>query len=1026
MIAGDNAYPPFEFVDSDGSYRGYNVDVMKALSEELGIPFRLVPMAWAEAIEALRTGEVDAIQGIANTQERLEKYDFAFTEPYLRLPQTIFVDRERMDVHAVNDLRGRRVAVQTGGLAHDLLADHPEIELVFFENQKLAMEALASGEVAAHVGNRYTGLYNLQREDVAQIKLVGDVIDTPYSMAVLKGDTALLACLDGGIEALTSRGSLDRAERIWFGQAVRLPPWVTWWLAGLTGALTLILVVSLILRQQVRARTRDLEAATIRLEQELAERGRAEGRVSRLLDQQIAANQLALSVGEATDLESVYRIAYDHVRGLMDTAAFIVSFYDRTERQFRAGYVATQGVVRDVSDYPPVSLEPPGQGTQSEVVHTGESVYLPNLMEALARVPSRHTIQGNGTVVEGPPPTDADEISRSSLLVPMKIQGETIGVMQVQSYRFDAYTPDDIELLSAMANVVAVAIQDVRLLSETNRRAERLAVVNRVARAVGATLRLDELLETVYREVAPSFAADAFLIALYEAETDELDYRIQMGEAVRLPPERHPLGEGLISHVVSEARPLLVRDFDQELGALPSPQMWGTMKAPGSWLGVPMRIGEEVTGVICVQAYRSHAYGDEEQELLSTIADQVAVAVHNARLFEAVQRELKERQRLQEQLSQAQTLEAIGRLAGGVAHDFNNLLTVINGFSRFAHDALDAQDPIRGDIGEVINAGERAAALTRQLLAFSRRQVMEVRVLNLNQIIREMRKMLGRLLRENITLEMALADDLGNVEADPGQIERVIVNLAVNASDAMPEGGTLTFRTANVTLGEAYASDQLGPAPGAYAMLVMSDNGVGMTEEIREHIFEPFFTTKEKGKGTGLGLAMVYGIVRQSKGHIECESQPGRGSTFRVYLPRVDQPVRGLLEERGMEGLPGGRETVLLVEDQEGVRHMVATTLERLGYTLLEAKDGQEALAICQGHDGAIDLLLTDVIMPKMNGPYLAERAKELRPTMVVIYMSGYTDGIIDPSAILAGGAAFIRKPFSPASLALKVRQALD
>ncbi len=377
---------------------------------------------------------------------------------------------------------------------------------------------------------------------------------------------------------------------------------------------------------------------------DITERKRAEERVQRLLDQQIAANQLALALGETRGLDEIYHTIYKHVHKLMDAEAFIVSFYDKEEKLIRAGYVVGEGTVLDTASFPPIPLEEVGHGTQSQVIHTGQPLYAPDWRKAMERTKTEYTFTENGTVSEGPPSPEEEDFSRSALYVPMKIEGETIGVMQAQSYQLDAYSQEDIDLLSALANVAAIAIQNARLYDETRSRAERLAVVNHIARAVGATLHLDELMETVYQEVTSVFQADAFFITLYDEEANELDFRIRVDEGVREPPQRHPLSVGLTSLVITEKKPLLVRDLERERDRLPLPEVWGTMKISASWLGVPMLIGEQLIGVICVQAYRPHAYGEEEQLLLSTIADQVAVAIEQARLYEAEreQRELAE------------------------------------------------------------------------------------------------------------------------------------------------------------------------------------------------------------------------------------------------------------------------------------------------------------------------------------------------------------------------------------------------
>ncbi|HXG45519.1 MAG TPA: response regulator [Gemmatimonadales bacterium] len=394
--------------------------------------------------------------------------------------------------------------------------------------------------------------------------------------------------------------------------------------------------------------------------------------------------------------------------------------------------------------------------------------------------------------------------------------------------------------------------------------------------------------------------------------------------------------------------------------------------------------------------------------------------------LDGVVRDVTEQRRLADQLRQAQKMEAVGRLAGGVAHDFNNLLTVITSYADLLLEELALADPRRAEVEEIRKAAASAAALTRQLLAFSRQQVLEPRVLDVNAVVSAAQKLLKRLLGEDITLVTVLAPELGTVRADPGQLEQLIVNLAVNARDAMPEGGKLTIETANADMDEAYVRDHPLARPGRYVMLAISDTGVGMDEATQRRIFEPFFTTKEAGKGTGLGLATVYGIVKQSGGFIWVYSEPGHGATFKIYLPRVDEPVEGAPTSAEPRELPRGTETVLLVEDAAAVRAVTRQILERLGYTVLEAPNGEVALHVATKHQGPLHLLLTDVVMPELGGRHLAEQLTALRPELRILYASGYTDDAVVRHGVLRPGTAYLQKPFTPELLARKVREVLD
>ncbi len=904
--------------------------------------------------------------------------------------------------------------------------------------------------------------------------------------------------------------------------------------------------------------------------------------------------------------------------------------------------------------------------------------------------------------------------TRSELAVPLKLRGRIIGVLDAQSVRVDAFTPLDLFTQQTIADQLANAIESVQLYNQVTRRAETLALINRISSAISAVQSTTDLMETVYREISPIFAADSFFIALYEEGSEGLDFRIHMSNGRMEPPGSTPTGAALARRIIRNKSALLINDSGKA--------GYRSGRTPFSWLGVPMLVGERPIGVICVQTFTRRLYDEEDRALLSTVADQIAIAVENARLYEALNQELaehrhtektlreseeqfrnlaeqtpnmifinrggrvvyanrqcelttgytrgefysssfsfmditapefrsmvaenfrrhlngeeiapyeytlldrngrridainttklirhagepailgiitditsrkhtermlrslnvaalameqaltpeeifpavmneleglgfscaivltdasKERIRLfhtdggaagddwlpvsgaapaviealaarqtrltdldpqsiingsalgapaesgqpgkstesgrtilsplaaaddimgliavgginlkkedlpviaafahqtaaawrkttlmrdlgkslkelrtaQDLLLHAQKMEAIGRLAGGIAHDFNNALTVISGFTSLLGESLEGNDSALSDLAEIKNAIKRASALTSRLLAFSRRQILQPEVLDLNAVLSGCVKLLRPLIGEDIQMKIRPAEEPALIKADRYQIEQVIVNLAVNARDAMPSGGSLVLETSNGTLQQSQAA-VLSISAGPYSVLTVIDNGVGMSEEIQSRIFEPFFTTKEDGKGTGLGLSTVYGIVKQTGGAIQVESSPGKGSRFTVYIPRCMEEKKPCVPEAFKEAPPAGSGTVLLAEDDETVRDLAARILSKAGYTVLSAASGDKALEIAANRRD-IRIAITDVVMPGMNGVELSHRLAEMRPEVPVLFMSGYTD---DPSIHLGvpDGLPFISKPFLPEDLLKKVSE---
>jgi PAS domain S-box-containing protein len=595
------------------------------------------------------------------------------------------------------------------------------------------------------------------------------------------------------------------------------------------------------------------------------------------------------------------------------------------------------------------------------------------------------------------------------------------GTLAVNSTRPNAFSDQDVVFLKALAEVLSEGFQrleDLKRLEAERRRAEEALKLNLALQQVRNEVLQMQDEEDWQALVVVVLAQLQTLVRFNACSINRIDYQAGTSEVYYLDA----------SGLQLEMRPGLVAAFKQarETGRHVYRRTQEEMRRYGDspeLLELQIRSVLDVPfsgGTIAANSLEEEAFTARDIEILEQFA-QVMNEAHR-RLEDLKALRLSDRQ-----LHQAQKMEAVGKLAGGVAHDFNNLITVIIGYGELLLRRFKEDQRAQDSLQEIQQAAERGAALVRQLLAFSRRQVLEPRVLDLNAVVKGLEKMLRRLIGEDVELRTTLEPGLGRVKADPGQVEQVLMNLATNARDAMPQGGRLSIETRNAEVDAGAAQGRAPLAPGPYALLEVADTGMGMSPEVRERIFEPFFTTKEPGKGTGLGLATVYGIVKQSGGYIYVRSEPGQGSVFEIYLPRVAGEAAG--EARAGERAspaPGGSETVLVVEDEEAVRRMMAQVLRGQGYRVLEAGGGEAALQAAARHAGPLHLLVTDVVMPGMNGRQLAEQLAAQRPGVRVLYVSGYAEGIIEERGVLAPQVAFLRKPFTSEGLAARVRQVLD
>jgi signal transduction histidine kinase/CheY-like chemotaxis protein len=609
------------------------------------------------------------------------------------------------------------------------------------------------------------------------------------------------------------------------------------------------------------------------------------------------------------------------------------------------------------------------------------------------------------------------------LSVPLRVGSEIIGTISAFSRSPGFFTTRDQVLLQSFADQAGIAIQNARLFEESQRRARETQALLEAGRAVSQSLEVGETIRVILQQARAVLGVQSCSIFTLDPNTGELT----PAASLDLDPEsaariRIRVGEGVTGLAVQERRPVQSPHVDTD-PRVRYPQLTGG-RGLHSMLATPLLVGDRAIGALTVLRNDIHDFTPEEVALAAAFADQAAIALENARLYQNTRQAYEDLARAQNELLHSQKMEAIGRLAGGVAHDFNNLLTVIIGRAHLLETRLGGVD-LR-DIHLLYRTALRAADLTEQLLTFSRKQARQPRMLDLNEVVTSMSSLLRRLIGEHVELSTRTAPDLGQVEADPAQIEQVIMNLAVNARDAMPEGGRLEIETADVHVGPSEIRRHPVLEPGRYVVLAVTDTGCGMDGGTQERIFEPFFTTKDVGKGTGLGLAMVYGIVKQSGGHITVESEPDRGSRLTVFLPRVADPAPAPLAAEPAATPLTGDETILLVEDEPDVRALARQILSARGYLVLEAADAQSALALCDQHPGPIDLMLTDVVMPRMSGWQLARALAGRRPATKVLFMSGYPRSQILRNPTAGADFELLSKPFSPSSLAGRVREALD
>jgi|GEM_PF-463358 len=1030
LVRGDRNYPPYEFMQN-GQATGFNVDLMRAVAEVMGLNVEIELGPWKEVRAELESGRIDALAGMYRSPEREGLVDFSV--PHSVVSFTVFV-RTDSSIRSLDDVRGKTVIVQQDDIMHDYLKTEAiPARIIPVTDAPEVLRRLSAGEADAAFLPRMQGLYLIDRFGLTNIEAVGnDLLPREYAFAVAKGNQQLLAQLNEGLNILKTTGEYQRLQEKWFGVYEKntladMLPYFWWGLAVIGLLLTGILVWNRMLKRQIDRRVAQLHQseAQFRLLFEQAPIGMA---MTGLDGHYLQVNRAFCDTLDysADELQRMTFAEISHPDDMLLNNKLVAQLlaeeiqqFQMEKRYFTKGgqlvYTLLQvSLIYDLEQQPICFV--------SQVVDITEQQL------------SQQTLQENQLRLAGIINSAMDAI------ITLDADQQIVLFNQAAEKMF-GYSVN--EILG----------QPVDTLIPPDRRQPHRHHISQFAQTGTTARQMDNLGElSGYRRDGTEFPIEAsiskiktagqtfFTIILRdithrkEAEQAIEQHRLEIEEQQKFLRQIIDSNPNLIFVKDREGRFLLVNQAVADQFGAPVEEIIG--KTDTDFNPNPEQVAffhkidklvfetgqeqfvseEKVTDV--------HGQVHWMQTVKRPIFDKNGQVV---RLL-GVAVDITERKQLEERLRQSQKMQAVGQLAGGVAHDFNNILTVITGYTEMLllkHENED--DPDYKDIRQIKKMADRATSLTRQLLAFSRRQVLQPEVININEVISNIEKMLRRLISENIELVIDLSPDVGQIQADQGQLEQIIINLAINARDAMPKGGQLTIQTANIELGDDDAARFPEMSPGPYVMFSITDTGQGIDAETQARIFEPFFTTKEVGEGTGLGLSMVHGIVQQSNGHIEVQSEPQHGATFTIYLPRLTAEKSSDPRPNLRQATVRGTETILLVEDEADVREMAQQALKNNGYTVLTAQHGPEAMETCKKQPGVIDLLIADVILPGgITGPELAEYLHPVYPGMKTLFISGYTDNKLVQHSLSETDTAFLRKPFTPSELAQKIRLLLD
>ena len=1076
VVGGDHNYPPYEYLDNEGRPAGFNVDLTRAIAKAVGLDIEIRLGPWTEIIQGLEKGEIDVIEGMLYSPERDSRFDF--TQPYL-VNHYVSVVRSGNGPppESVEDLAGKRIVVQGGDIMQEFaLENELGDETSVVDAQEDALRELVLGKYDCALVSRLTALYLIAKHDWTNLVLGRHPLMSPeYSYAFLKNRQALLASFSEGLKILEKTGEYRRIHDKWLSvykeeplsliNALRYSAMV---LIPLVLILLSFFLWSWSLRKQVARKTAALQESERRMATLL---GNLPGMAYRCRNDSgwtmsfVSDGCLGLTGYKPEEFTSNPGMSFDqiihpedrqHVRKLVEGAVandepFTLEYriidksgdlkwvWERGRAVLLGAEDETrlEGFITDITE-----RRRSEEALQDEAMR--RRLLIDQSRDGIVVLDQKGKVyEANKRFCEmlGYSEKETHELhvwdwdarwGREHLLEMLRTVDESGDFFETRHQRKDGSLIDvEISTNGTVIGGAKLVFCVCRDITERKHAEQRIGHLNRVLRAIRDVNELivrerdrDKLISEGCRLLVKNRGYSSALIVL----TDENDRPVFWSES-GLGETFKPLGvllkQGGLPSCFAKARSAetLLRVSDRTRICGQCPIAGGCVGS--SSLCTRLVHDNDAFGYLAVALEQGQGVDPEEQSLFAEMAEDLAYALYVMRMEDVREKSERERKSLQDQLLQAQKLEAVGRLAGGVAHDYNNMLGVIIGYAELAMAKMAPSNPLHPDLEEIHKAALRSAEITRQLLAFARKQAVAPKVLDLNETVEGMFKMLRCLIGEDISLTWLPQADLWPVIIDPAQVGQILANLCVNARDAIKGVGKVTIETANVTFEDKYGSDVTAVMPGEFVSLTVSDDGCGMDKETLNEIFEPFFTTKDVNQGTGLGLAMVYGIVKQNDGFINVYSELDNGTTFQIYLPR-HKSTPETIEEAGVERTALSRgETVLLVEDEPAILQIGKLMLERLGYQVLPVSMPKDSIRLATDYPGSIDLLITDVVMPEMNGRELADQLRVIRPGLKILFMSGYTADAIAQHEVLNEQVNFIQKPFSKEDLAAKVRAAL-